>query len=127
MRRCERWSASPHKYDYFTNWSKKEKDWPALFISVHCEPNGSIHLGMRRHLRFIPDISDGEGEREDVFVAAKVRWNTGGAAFGDLRKLAAVKQCAIEIEDLFRNGRTFDDVAGQVLDALGARKALTLT
>ena len=78
-------------------------------------------------LRFIPEVSDGEGETEEVFVAAKVRWNTGGAAFGDLRKLATVGQCATEIEDLFQNRRTFDHVAGKVLDAGGARKALKLT
>lgn len=119
--------AGPLKYDYFANWGKKETDWPGLFISIYHRSNGSIALGMRRHLRFIPEVSDGEGATEEVFVAAKVRWNTGGAAFGDLRKLATVGRCATEIENLFQNGRTFDLVAGKVLDAGGARKALKLT
>lgn len=117
----------PLNYDYFANWDEEEADWPALFISVYRRPNGSIVLGMRRHLRFIPEVPDGEGEAENVFVAAKVRWNISGAAFGDLRKLATVGQCAIEIRDLFQSGRTFDHVAGKVLAAGGVRKALKLT
>ena len=118
--------SGPLKYDYFSNWDKKETDWPGLFISVYRRSNGSIVLGMRRHLRFIREVSDGEGETEDVFVAAKVRWNTGGAAFGDLRKLATVEQCATEIKDLFQSGHKFDQVAGNVLDAGGAREVLQL-
>lgn len=117
----------PLNYDYFANWDEEEADWPALFISVYRRPNGSIVLGMRRHLRFIPEVPDEEGEAENVFVAAKVRWNISGAAFGDLRKLATVGQCAIEITDLFQSGRRFDHVAGKVLAAGDVRKALNLT
>jgi len=119
--------AGPLNYDYFANWDEEEADWPALFISVHHRPNGSIALGMRRHLRFIPEVPDEEGETEDVFVAAKVRWNTGGAAFSDLQMLATVKECASEIRELFQNGCKFDHVAGKVLDAGGVRNALKLT
>ncbi|MCZ4365517.1 hypothetical protein [Sulfitobacter dubius] len=119
--------AGPLQYDYFSNWDKKETDWPGLFISVYRRSNGSIVLGMRRHLRFIPGVSDGEGETEDVFVAAKVRWNTGGAAFGDLRKLATVEQCATEIKDLFQSRHKFGHVAGKVLGARSAHKVLKLT
>ncbi|TRD21928.1 hypothetical protein [Palleronia caenipelagi] len=120
-------SAGRSGYDYFAYWDMKEADWPVLFINVHRNPNGNIVLSMRRHIRFIPGVSDGEGETEDVFVAAKVKWNTGGAAFGDLPKLAKREQCESEIKDLFRTERAFDDVAGQILDAIGARKALTLS
>ena len=119
--------AGPLQYDYFSNWDKKETDWPGLFISVYRRSNGSIVLGMRRHLRFIPGVSEGEGETEDVFVAAKVRWNTGRAAFGDLRKLATVEQCATEIKDWFQSRHKFDHVAGKVLDARSAHKVLKLT
>ncbi|WP_312529072.1 hypothetical protein [Paracoccus sp. (in: a-proteobacteria)] len=119
--------AGPLNYDYFSNWEMREADWPALFISVHREANGSVKLGMRRHLRFISEVPNGEDEAEDVFVAAKVRWNTGGAAFGDLRKIARVTQCEIEIKDVFQSGCSFDDVAGQVLTAEGVRRALKLT
>ncbi|MBU2942001.1 phospholipase D family protein [Shimia thalassica] len=119
--------AGPLKYDYFANWGKKETDWPGLFISVYKRSNGSVVLSMNRHLRFIPEVSNGEGETEEVFVAAKVRWNTGGAAFGDLRKLATVGQCATEMENLFQNGCKFADVTEKVLDARCARKALKLT
>lgn len=119
-------AAAPPKYDYFSDWDKKEADWPGLFISVYQQLNGGVILGMRRHLQFIPEVSDGEGETGEVFVAAKVRWNTGGAAFGDLRKLATLKQCATELEDFFQNDCEFDCVAGKVLDARGAKKALKL-
>lgn len=116
-----------HKYHFFANWERKESDWPGLFISVYRGSNGKIYLGMYRHLRFIPEVLNGEGETEEVFVAAKVRWNTGGAAFGDLRKLATVRQCETELRVLFENAGTFDRVAGKVLDAGSARKALELT
>ncbi|PJE26514.1 hypothetical protein SAMN06297129_3995 [Pseudooceanicola antarcticus] len=115
------------KYHCFANWEKKESDWPRLFISVYRRSNGKIHLGMYRHLRFISEVSNGEGETQEVFVAAKVRWNTGGAAFGDLRKLATIRQCETELKVLFQNERTFERVAGKVLDAGGARNALELT
>jgi hypothetical protein len=119
--------AGPSEYDYFANWEMNENNWSALFISVYCRPNGGIYLGMRRHLRFIAGVPDGEGETEDVFVAAKVRWNTSGAAFGDLQRLATISRCAAEMEERFRNGSSFNDVAGQVLDAAGAREALALS
>lgn len=115
------------KYHCFSNWKKKESDWPGLFISVYRGSNGKIDLGMYRHLRFIPKVFNEEGETEEVFVAAKVRWNTGGAAFGDLRTLATRTQCETELKVLFQNERTFDRVAGKVLDAGGARNALELT
>ncbi|WGW05297.1 phospholipase D-like domain-containing protein [Tropicibacter oceani] len=124
---AEGWGSGPLKYHCFANWERKESDWPVLFISVYRGSNGKIFLGMYRHLRFIPEVSNGEGETEEVFVAAKVRWNTGGAAFGDLRKLATVLQCETELKVLFQNERTFDRVAGKVLDAVGARKVLKLT
>lgn len=118
---------SPPAYDYFADWDKEEADWPALFISVHRNQNEGIVLGMRRHLRFIPEVPDGNGEPEDVFVAAKVRWNIGGAAFCDLRELATVKECAIELKDFFQRGRAFDHVVGKVLAAGDVCKALKLT
>ncbi|KFI28113.1 phospholipase D-like domain-containing protein [Paenirhodobacter enshiensis] len=119
--------AGPLKYHCFSNWERKESDWPGLFISVYRGSSGKILLGMYRHLRFLPEVSNGEGETEEVFVAAKVRWNTGGAAFGDLRKLATLGQCKNELEALFQNERIFDRVSEQVLDAGGVRKALELT
>lgn len=119
--------SGPIKCHYFSNWGRKESDWPALFISVYRGPTGRIILGMYRHVRFIPEVSNGTGETEEVFVAVKVRWNAGGHAFGDLRNLATIKQCEDEMEHLFRNGRTFDEVAGQVLDAGGVRNAMELT
>jgi hypothetical protein len=105
----------------------RENNWPALFISVHRRSDGDIILGMRRHLRFILDVTDETGRTEDVFVAAKVRWNTGGGAFGDLQKLDTISRCEAEIAKWFLNGCSFDDVAGQVLDAVGARSALALS
>ncbi|HDZ82311.1 MAG TPA: hypothetical protein ENH56_13885 [Roseobacter sp.] len=115
------------RYDYFADWDLKESVWPALFISVHQSSDGDINLGMRRHLRFILDVSDGKGGTEDVFVAAKVRWNIGGGAFGDLRRLDTVSRCEAELAEWFQNGSSFDNVAGQALDAVGARKALALS
>ncbi|NDV00587.1 hypothetical protein [Pseudoroseicyclus tamaricis] len=60
-------------YDYFANWEMGENEWPVLFISVYRMSDGNITLGMRRFLRFLPGISNGEGGTEDVFVAANVR------------------------------------------------------
>ena len=120
-------SARRPEYDYSSGWDKSEMDWPALFISVHCESSGDITLGMRRHLRFISNVSDGKGGTEDVFVAAKVRWNRGGGAFGDLQKLDTIGRCEAEMEKWFRDECSFDAVAGQVLDAVEARYALTLS
>jgi len=116
-------SLGPYKFGYFANWDKKETDWPGLFISVYQRSTESVVLGMHRHLRFIPEAANGEGEPEEMFVAAKVRWNTGGAAFGDLRKLATVGQRATEMENLFQTGCKFDHVTGKVLDAGDARKS----
>jgi len=115
------------RYDYFAGWEMSESNWPALFISVHQTSKGKITLGMRRHLRFLIDVPNEKGETEDVFVAAKVHWNTGGGSFGDLRRLDTVIGCNAEMAEWFRNGCSFDDVAGQVLDAVGARNALALS
>ncbi|SFQ66237.1 phospholipase D family protein [Donghicola eburneus] len=119
--------AGPLKYHCFSNWEMKESDWPGLFISVYRGSNGQIFLGMYRHLRFLQQVSNGEGETEEVFVATKVKWNTGGASFGDLRKLATILECQTELETLFHNERIFDRVCGKVLDAADARKNLKLT
>lgn len=102
--------------DHFSNWGEKVGDWPALFFSVHRGKAGGFSLTKHRHYRFLSGVNGGPAKRsEDVFVSHKVRWDTAGAAFGDLPRLANHARCKNELKFIFSKAGAFKDFAGRIL------------
>lgn len=102
--------------DYFSGWDVSERQWPALFISIHRSKNGKFYLYKNRHHRFLPGVAgNSDGSPQDVFVANIVDWDITGAAFGDIPKLASHAQCIEELKVIYPSAASFKKYAGNIM------------
>ncbi|NHN93612.1 phospholipase D-like domain-containing protein [Acetobacter sicerae] len=109
-------TSSTARHEHFSNWGILPAEWPALFFSVHRGPRGGIHLSKNDSSRFLEGVQGTDGrEIEDVFVSRRLDWNAIGPAFGDLPRLASLRDCRDELKTIFPTEESFKFYEGKIL------------
>ncbi|MFT9096764.1 MAG: hypothetical protein ABF459_16710 [Gluconobacter cerinus] len=109
-------TSSNARYEYFSNWDTAPAKWPALFFSIHRGRRGGIFLNKNYGSRFLVGVQVTDStEPADVFVSRRLDWSAVGPAFGDLPRLASLRDCRDELKLMFPTEESFKSYKGEIL------------